>query len=131
MVSDGSIIAVVDDEWSVRTMLGRVLRLAGYRVAAFSCGEDFMTSVATRLPDCAIVDIHMPRMSGLDVQARLIGAKLSVPVILITASDDATLDAAARQLNVSRLLRKPFSGDELLAAVSAELANPPLASGST
>jgi len=101
MVSDKSIIAVVDDEWSVRTMLGRVLRLAGYRVAAFSSGEDFMTSLATRLPECAIVDIHMPRMSGFDVQTRLLGAKRAVPVIFITASDDETLDAAARQLNVT------------------------------
>ena len=126
MVSEKSIVAVVDDEWSVRTMLGRVLRLAGYRVAAFSSGEDFMTSVATRLPECAIVDIHMPRMSGFDVQTRLLGAKRSVPVIFITASDDETLDAAARQLNVTRVLRKPFSSDELLAAVSAELASPPL-----
>jgi len=126
MVSDKSIIAVVDDEWSVRTMLGRVLRLAGYRVAAFSSGEDFMTSLATRLPECAIVDIHMSRMSGFDVQTRLLGAKRSVPVIFITASDDETLDAAARRLNVTRVLRKPFSSDELLDAVSAELARPPL-----
>jgi FixJ family two-component response regulator len=123
MVSDKSIIAVVDDEWSVRTMLGRVLRLAGYRVAAFSGGEDFMTSLATRLPECAIVDIHMPRMTGFDVQACLLDAKVPVPVIFITASDDATLDASARQLNVTRVLRKPFSSDELLAAVSAELAS--------
>jgi FixJ family two-component response regulator len=126
MVSDKSIIAVVDDEWSVRTMLGRVLRLAGYRVAAFSSGEDFMTSLATRLPECAIVDIHMSQMSGFDVQTRLLGAKRSVPVIFITASDDETLDVAARRLNVTRVLRKPFSSDELLAAVSAELASPPL-----
>jgi FixJ family two-component response regulator len=124
-VSDKSIIAVVDDEWSVRTMLGRVLRLAGYRVTAFAAGEDFMASLATRLPGCAIVDIHMPRMTGFDVQSRLLGANVPVPVIFITASDDAALDVLARQLKVTRVLRKPFSGDELLAAVSAELASPP------
>ena len=100
------------------------MRRAG--TSAFSSGEDFMTSLATRLPECAIVDIHMPRMSGFDVQTRLLGAKRAVPVIFITASDDETLDAAARQLNVTRVLRKPFSGDALLAAISAELASPPL-----
>ena len=121
MVSANAIIAVVDDEWSVRTMLGRVLRLAGYRVAAFARGEDFMASLATRLPDCAIVDIHMPQMTGFEVQASLLEGKVPVPVILITASDDAALDDTARQLQVTRVLRKPFSGDVLLVAVSAAL----------
>ena len=120
MVAVKSIIAVVDDEWSVRTMLGRVLRLAGYRVAAFARGEDFMASLATRLPDCAIVDIHMPQMTGFEVQANLLDANVPVPVIFITASDDASLDDSARKLRV-RLLRKPFSADELLGAVSAAL----------
>ena len=120
MVTVKSIIAVVDDEWSVRTMLGRVLRLAGYRVAAFARGEDFVASLATRLPDCAIVDIHMPQMTGFEVQANLLDANVPVPVIFITASDDASLDDSARKLRV-RLLRKPFSGDELLGAVSAAL----------
>jgi len=121
MVSANAIIAVVDDEWSVRTMLGRVLRLAGYRVTAFARGEDFMASLATRLPDCAIVDIHMPQMTGFEVQASLLEGKVPVPVILITASDDAALDDTARQLQVTRVLRKPFSGDVLLVAVSAAL----------
>src|SRR5690348_11440538 len=103
-------------------MLGRVLRVAGYRVAAFARGEDFILSLATRLPACAIVDIHMPQMNGLDVQASLLDANLRIPTILITASDDAALDDAARQLKVMRVLRKPFSAEHLLNAVSAELA---------
>jgi len=114
-------IAVVDDEWSVRTMLGRVLRVAGYRVSAFSRGEDFMVSLETRLPACAIVDIHMPQMNGFEVQSSLLEANLRVPTILITASDDSSLDEAARRLKVTRVLRKPFSAEQLLDAVKAEL----------
>jgi FixJ family two-component response regulator len=115
------IIAVVDDEVSVRTMLGRVLRIAGYRVFAFSRGEDFMASLATRPPACAIVDIHMPEMNGFEVQSSLLDANVRIPTILITASDDAALDDAARQLRVRHVLRKPFSAAQLLDAVNAEL----------
>ena len=125
MVSDGSIIAVVDDEWSVRTMLGRVLRLAGYRVAAFSCGEDFMTSVATRLPDCAIVDIHMDDLNGFEVKAKLTAAHGDVPVVFVTASDDAALDKTAVEAGAIALLRKPFSNDALVEAVNAALRHKP------
>ena len=122
MVNIKPVIAVVDDEWSVRTMLGRVLRVAGYRVSAFARGEDFMVSAMTRPPACAIVDIHMPQMNGFDVQSSLLQANVRVPTILITASDDAALDDAARRLKVMRVLRKPFSAEQLLDAVSAELA---------
>ena len=117
MASDKSIIAVVDDEWSVRTMLGRVLRLAGYRVAAFSSGEDFMTSVATRLPECAIVDIHMPRMSGFDVQAALARDHWSVPVIVITGHDTQESRARALRLGAKGYLCKPVNDDVLLDAI--------------
>ena len=124
MVTSAPVIAVVDDESSVRTMLGRLLRLADYRVAAFSSGEDFLASLATSLPACAIVDIHMPGMSGLEVQASLRDAKVRIPIVFITASDDATLDAAVCGPDATRVLRKPFPVDDLLAAISRALAGP-------
>jgi len=68
VTKSGPHIAVVDDEASVRTALGRLLRLADYQVTAFASGEDFLASLATRLPDCAILDVHMPGLSGFDVQ---------------------------------------------------------------
>ena len=116
MVSTKAIIAVVDDEWSVRIMLSRVLRLAGYRVAAFARGEDFIASLETRRPACAIVDIHMAQMTGLDVQAHLLRTG-PMPVILITASDNVALDEVAREMKAMRLLRKPFPASVLLEAV--------------
>jgi len=122
MVSDKPIIAVIDDEWSVRSMLARVLRVAGYRVTSFSRGEDFIASLATRLPACAIVDIYMPQMTGLEVQSNLLDANIRIPTILITASDDDAIDDAARRLKVRHVLRKPFPTERLLAAVRAELA---------
>jgi FixJ family two-component response regulator len=115
------LIAVVDDESPVRTMLRRLLRLADYEVSTFTCGEDFLISLGTRLPACAILDVHMPGLSGFDVQASLLAGGVGVPVVFITASDDTALDRLASELSAVSLLRKPFSNAELLKAVGLAL----------
>lgn len=117
MANADLLIAVVDDELPVRTMLGRVLRLADYEVATFATGEAFLSSLATRLPACAIVDVHMPGLSGFDVESRMRAELLQIPLVFITASDDATLDRSAVAAGAVCLLRKPFSSDALLSAV--------------
>ena len=121
MTSARLCIAVVDDEASVRTALRRLLRLADYEVAPFGSGEDFIASLAAQRPDCAILDVHMPGLSGLDVQSRMRATRIDIPVVFITASDDLALDREVQQVGGVRLLRKPFSNDELLDAVAAAL----------
>ena len=116
------LIAVVDDEASVRTMLGRVLRLAGYEVAAFGCGEEFIASLADRSPGCVVLDIHLPNLSGFEVQARLDAMDRNIPVVFITASDDPALTQRAGEARAVALLRKPFSSHELTSAVEAAIA---------
>jgi FixJ family two-component response regulator len=113
-------IAVVDDEAPVRTALGRLLRLADYKVAAFASGQDFLASLATLQPACVLLDVHMPGLTGFDVSDRLRASGSAIPVIFITASDDRALDQMAQQAGAP-LLRKPFSNDVLLAAVEAVL----------
>jgi FixJ family two-component response regulator len=114
-------IAIVDDEASVRTMLRRLLRLADYEVVAFACGDEFMASLAKRRPDCIILDIHMPGLSGLELKSRMCAAHIDIPVVFITASDDLALDGKVQQAGGVALLRKPFSNDELQNAVGAAL----------
>jgi FixJ family two-component response regulator len=126
VTSDGPYVAVVDDEASVRTALRRLLRLADYDVATFACGEAFLASLATRRPDCAIVDIHMDGFSGLETKARLAAAHCDVPVVFITASDDTALDRSVAEAGGVTLLRKPFSNDALVAAVGTALRRKPL-----
>jgi len=118
-------IAVVDDEASVRTMLGRLLRLADYEVAAFGCGDDFIASLASRRPDCVILDVHMPGLSGFDVLSRMRAAQVDVPCVFITASDDLALDRRVLRSGGIALLRKPFSNDALLDAVDTALRRKP------
>jgi len=110
-------IAIVDDEAPVRVALGRLLRLADYEVEAFGSGEEFLASLDVRCPACAVLDVHLPGLSGLEVQARLRAAHPQIPVVFITASDDRALEDAAHGSGGVRLLRKPFSSDQLLEAV--------------
>ncbi len=106
-------------------MLGRLLRLADYQVAAFAGGEEFLASLAESRPDCVILDVHMPGLSGFDVQSRLRAAHIHVPVVFITASDDLALGRTAEEAGGVRLLRKPFSNDELLDAIGIALRGKP------
>jgi FixJ family two-component response regulator len=118
-------VAVVDDETPGRTALGRLLRLTDYEVAVFASGEAFLASLDARRPDCVILDVHMPGLSGFEVQSRLNATQVDVPVVFITASDDPDLDRLALEAGGASLLRKPFSEDELLDAVGAALRSRP------
>ncbi|MEJ8852502.1 response regulator transcription factor [Variovorax rhizosphaerae] len=111
----------MDDELPVRVMLGRLLRLAEYRVREFATGEEFLGSLSTRLPLCAIVDLHMPGLSGFEVQSRIRAASLRVPVVFITGSDEDALERMALAAGATKLLRKPFSSDELLGAIGGAI----------
>jgi FixJ family two-component response regulator len=120
-MSTGLRIAVVDDEEPVRVAFGRLLRLAHYEVSLFSSGEEFLASLETVMPDCVVLDISMPGMSGLDVQRRLRSVSLAIPAICITGGEDAALSQEALDAGAVTLLRKPFPNVELLEAIRAVL----------
>jgi FixJ family two-component response regulator len=123
------LVAVVDDEEPVRKMLGRVLRLEGYEVAAFGCGQQFIASLQHRRPACVVLDIHLPNLSGFEVQGRLHQIDPSIPVVFITASDDPALTQQATEAHGIALLRKPFSSQELTSAIETAFTARPRSSG--
>jgi FixJ family two-component response regulator len=90
-------------------------------VSAFASGEEFLASLPAQQPTCAILDIHMPGLSGFEVQLRMREANFRIPVVFITASDDLALGRIALETHGTCLLRKPFSSDELLQAVGDAL----------
>lgn len=111
----------MDDDASVRVALARLLRLAGYAVVPFGSGAEFLTYLGVCHPDCLVLDVHMPVLSGFDVSSWMRAAGIDVPIVFITASDDAGLDVAVAEAQGVRLLRKPLSKRDLLGAVGAAL----------
>jgi len=121
-------IALVDDEASVRVALGRLLRLADYEVRAYASGEEFLAALDGCRPDCALLDVHLPGLTGIQVQLRLQADRVQLPVVFITASEDPAVSRDALKAGGLRVLRKPFSCDELLASIAFALqsvAHPP------
>jgi FixJ family two-component response regulator len=114
-------IALVDDEASVRVALGRLLRLANYEVLAYASGEDFLAALSDCMPDCALLDVHLPGLTGIQVQMRLQADRVQLPVVFITASEDPAVSRDALKAGGLRVLRKPFSNHELLASIAFAL----------
>ena len=116
------LIALVDDEAPVRTALRRLLRSAGMEVHAYAGGEEFLDDLGEHQPDCVVLDIRMPNMSGYDVQARLNAAGVKCPVIFITALDEPGDSDAAVQSGAFALLHKPFDDQALIDCIAAAVA---------
>jgi FixJ family two-component response regulator len=92
----------VDDEAPVRKALGRLLRTFGYEVETFSSGREFLDSLAERRPDCTIVDLHLPGLSGLEVQQHLARQRIDVPCIILTGKDEPEFCERALASGVAR-----------------------------
>jgi FixJ family two-component response regulator len=113
------LIAVVDDEEPVRKALMRLMRSAGLNAETFGSGAEFLKSLDTRLPDCVVLDLHMPRMDGFKVQAHLARKRAALPVIIITGHDLPRARERALEGGASAFLRKPVLDRILLDAISA------------
>ena len=118
MVSDVRLLAVVDDDADVRVALTRLVSSAGFAVETFASGAEFLRSVQDHEPDCVVLDLHMPEMSGFDVQSALAGAHAAVPVVVITGRDTSESRAQAIQLGAKAYLCKPIDDEDLLAAIA-------------
>lgn len=114
-------IAVVDDDDAVRIALLRLLRSAGIDGRAFASGEAFMASLPTSLPACVILDLHMPGLSGGDVQTRLAQAWPSIPVIIVTGNHADASHVDVMRLHPVAYLLKPVDSTLLFEAIDRAL----------
>jgi len=112
------VIAIVDDDASVRRSLLRVVRSAGYNAEAFASARAFLEWLSTGHAACLVLDVQMKEMSGLDLQERL-----AVPIVFITAHDDAPIRARIEKSGAAALLRKPFDAATVLDAIRRAVSN--------
>ncbi len=114
-------VAIVDDEEPVRKALKRLLRASGLEAESFASGKDFLEASALREPDCVLLDLHMPRMSGLQVLRALQAARRALPTVIITAHDAPETREQCLAAGAAAYLRKPFEEHELLDTITAAL----------
>lgn len=114
-------IAIVDDDESVRNAIHGVLSSEGLTPRTFASAEEFLASGQQNETACMILDIKMPGMSGLELQKHLAESGSSIPVIFITASEDPKLRTQALLNGAVAFLNKPFDNEVLIASARAAL----------
>jgi FixJ family two-component response regulator len=115
------LVAIVDDDESMRGALHGLLKAVGLPAIAFGSAEEFLKSGQQFETACLIADIRMPGMSGLDLQARLNSEHCRIPTIFITAHGDAKMRLQALREGAVEFLSKPFDDEALLESVRAAL----------
>ena len=116
------LIAIVDDDESVRIALKSLIDSLGFHAETFAAGEEFLSSRLVAETDCLIADVRMPGgISGLELQERLKAVNSGIPIILISAHDDGDARTKALRAGAIDFLQKPFSEELLLGAIAAAL----------
>jgi len=115
------VICIVDDDEAVRESLQVLLETMGYTVKAYESGTTFLESCGTLGPGCVLLDVRMPHMNGLEVQARLKAERTDLPVVIVTGHADVAMAVQAMRTGAIDFIEKPFDEGALLASVQNAL----------
>ena len=121
MVEERRVVAIVDDEKAVCRAIGRLVTSAGFKSEIFSSAEEFLRSCRERQPDCLILDLSLPGMSGLELQQQLATDRCRTPIVVVSAHDDPLSRSQALQGGAVAFLGKPFDDEALLQAVHSAM----------
>jgi len=113
---------VVDDDVAVRDALRLFLRAAGLRVEAFPSAETFLAAYPPSQPGCLVLDVRMPTMSGLELQALLPARGITLPVIVVTGHADVRLASQALRAGAVDFIKKPWEPAMMLERIAEALA---------
>jgi FixJ family two-component response regulator len=115
------IVFVVDDDNLFRRSTERLVRVAGWNVQSFASASDFLKNPRPEGPACLVLDVHMPGLSGMDLQQELARMELNIPIIFITGRGDIPMSVRAMKAGAMEFLAKPFRGPVLIAAISSAI----------
>jgi FixJ family two-component response regulator len=115
------VIAVIDDDASVRRALQRLLQSAGFTVETFAAAREFLNSDYRARTACLVLDVHLPEMSGLQLQEYLAASGAPIPIVFITAYDDVSTRERVNRAGAVGYLRKPFDQATLIGAIRRAL----------
>jgi FixJ family two-component response regulator len=111
------VIAVIDDDASIRRALQRLLQSAGFTVDTFATARAFLEADYWAQTACLVLDVHLPGMSGYQLQEYLAASGVTIPIVFITAYDDASTRERVNRAGAVGYLRKPFDQETLIEAI--------------
>jgi FixJ family two-component response regulator len=119
MRGDGAeaLIAIVDDEASMREATESLVKSVGFVAETFASAEDFLRSGCSRRARCVVLDVRLPGMSGLDLQQYLRAMRSPISIVFMTAHAEGGTEERARSAGATAFLRKPFDSGQLIAAI--------------
>lgn len=115
------VVAIVDDDESVRSALEGLMKESGFSALTFACAEEFLSSAGEQNTECLIADIRLPGMSGLELQSKLNENHQRIPILFITAHGDEKMRMKALRAGAVEFLTKPFDDEVLLDNLRAAL----------
>ena len=121
MAATVPLIAIVDDDESMRGAISGLMRAVGFVAEPFSSAEDFLNSQQIYRAKCLIADVNMPGMSGLDLHRHLVQSGNRIPTILVTAYPNEIVRSRALAAGVLCYLTKPFPESDMLACIDSAL----------
>lgn len=121
-MSDRRVVHLVDDEEAIRKSAGFVLSRADYKVQSYSSGVEFLKQAKAAPRGCVLLDVRMPDMDGLQVQAAMADRGIDMPVIILTGHGDVTVAVQAMKAGAVEFLEKPFEKAALLGALERAFA---------
>ena len=115
------VIAIVDDDLSVRRSLQRLIRSAGWRAESFASADEFLTCPHSDAPSCLVLDLQLPGLNGLDLQKRLAQVGLEIPIVFLTGHGDIPASVQAMKAGAVEFLTKPVDERHLIKAIQESI----------
>jgi FixJ family two-component response regulator len=124
MPNDKLHVAIVDDDESVRKALARLLSAHSFKTHTYGSAQEFLTSLRVNTPECLVLDLHMPDISGLDLQHHLARTGIRIPTVVITAHNEIGLRERCKAAGAAEFLVKPLNASILIGAIQVAVSRP-------
>lgn len=117
MLDSTPVVFIVDDDVSVRESLELLIQTEGWQTQMFASAEEFLARPRVSAPSCLVLDVNLPDLNGLDLQRRMAGDRMHMPIIFITGFGDIPMTVQAMKAGAIEFLTKPFGDDVILSAI--------------